>query len=79
MRLIRKNVEREADGAAAEKLLNDGFKRVESLPKETTPEPLEDKNVEEMTVEELKMLAKKRGLTGISSLSKQDLIDILKG
>lgn len=79
MRLIRKNVEREADGAAAEKLLNDGFEPVESLLKETIPEPLEEKNVEEMTVEELKMLAKKRGLTGISSLSKQDLIDILKG
>lgn len=79
MRLIRKNVEREADGAAAEKLLNDGFEPVESLLKETIPEPLEEKNIEEMTVEELKMLAKKRGLTGISSLSKQDLIDILKG
>lgn len=79
MRLIRKNVEREADGAAAEKLLNDGFEPVESLPKETIQEPLEEKNVEEMTVEELKMLAKKRGFTGISSLSKQDLIDILKG
>ena len=79
MRLIRKNVEREADGAVAERLLNDGFEPVESLPKETIPEPLEEKNIEEMTVEELKMLAKKRGLTGISSLSKQDLIDILKG
>ena len=79
MRLIRKNVEREADGAAVEKLLNDGFELVESLPKETIQEPLEEKNIEEMTVEELKMLAKKRGLTGISSLSKQDLIDILKG
>ena len=60
-------------------MLNDGFEPVESLPKETIPEPLEEKNIEEMTVEELKMLAKKRGLTGISSLSKQDLIDILKG
>ena len=79
MRLIRKNVEREAEGAVAEKLLKDGFEPVESLPKETIPEPLEEKNIEEMTVEELKMLAKKRGLTGISSLSKQDLIDILKG
>ena len=59
MRLIRKNVEREADGAVAEKLLNDGFEPVESLPKETIPEPLEEKNIEEMTVEELKMLAKK--------------------
>ena len=32
-----------------------------------------------MTVEELKTLAKERGLTGVSALAKQDLINILKG
>ena len=32
-----------------------------------------------MTVEELKAVAKERGLTGVSSLAKRDLIDILKG
>lgn len=81
MRLIRKNVEREADGAAVEKLINDGFKPVGISQPETIPELCEEdeKNIEEMTVEELKTLAKKRGLTGISSLTKRDLIDILKG
>lgn len=81
MRLIRKNVEREADGVTAQKLMNDGFKPVETAPLKTASESAKEatKNIEEMTVEELKTLAKKRGLTGVSDLVKQDLIDILKG
>lgn len=81
MRLIRKNVEREADGVTAQKLMNDGFKPVETTPLKTASESAKEatKNIEEMTVEELKTLAKKRGLTGVSALVKQDLIDILKG
>lgn len=81
MRLIRKNVEREADGVTAQKLMSDGFKPVEVTPQKTEADPVEEvtKNIEEMTVEELKILAKERGLTGVSALAKQDLIDILKG
>lgn len=81
MRLIRKNVEREADGVTAQKLMNDGFKPVEVATQKTESDPDEKatKNIEEMTVEELKTLAKERGLTGVSALAKQDLIDILKG
>ena len=81
MRLIRKNVEREADGVTAQKLMNDGFKPVEATPPKTASESAKEatKNIEEMTVEELKTLAKERGLTGVSALAKQDLIDILKG
>ena len=37
------------------------------------------KNIEDMTVEELKALAKEKGLTGVSSLAKADLLAILKG
>jgi hypothetical protein len=82
MRLIRKNVEREADGIAAEKLMNDGFKPVENTTSQKTDMKSDEKtakSIEEMTVEELKALAKERGLTGVSALAKQDLIDILKG
>ena len=81
MRLIRKNVEREADGVTAQKLMNDGFKPVEVTPQKTEADSAEEvtKNIEEMTVEELKTLAKERGLAGVSALAKQDLIDILKG
>ena len=80
MRLLRKNVEREADGVTAQKLMSDGFKPVETTsPKEESKPSEETKNIEEMTVEELKALAKERGLTGVSALAKRDLIDILKG
>ena len=81
MRLIRKNAEREADGVAAQKLINDGFKPVEVASQKTAANSADEatKNIEEMTVEELKTLAKERGLTGVSALAKQDLINILKG
>lgn len=81
MRLIRKNVEREADGVTAQKLINDGFKPVEVASQKTASNSAAEatKNIEEMTVEELKTLAKGRGLTGVSALAKQDLINILKG
>lgn len=81
MRLIRKNVEREAEGVTAQKLMNDGFKPVEVASQKTTSNSVNEatKNIEEMTVEELKTLAKERGLTGVSALAKQDLINILKG
>ena len=81
MRLIRKNVEREADGVTAQKLINDGFKPVEVASQKTASNSVDEatKNIEEMTVEELKALAKGRGLTGVSALAKQDLINILKG
>lgn len=82
MRLIRDNVEREADGTIAKKLMSDGFKPVENTTSQKTdmkPDEKAAKSIEEMTVEELKTLAKERGLTGVSALAKQDLIDILKG
>lgn len=79
MRLIRKNVEREADGATAEKLISDGFTAMEETKPDTVPEEKAGKNIEDMTVEELKALAKEKGLTGVSSLVKADLLAILKG
>ena len=82
MRLIRVNVEREADGADTAKLMQDGFNLVETpaQTEETSDsENVPEKAIEDMTVEELKAVAKERGLTGVSSLAKHDLIDILKG
>ena len=78
MRLIRKNVEREAVGAEAEKLISAGFTPMEDV-KDAAPEEKAGKNIEDMTVEELKSLAKEKGLTGVSSLAKADLLAILKG
>ena len=57
MRLKKGNVEREADGIKAERLLNDGFTRVEAV-KMQSPEVSNKKDLSEMTAEELKNLAK---------------------
>lgn len=46
---------------------------------DTVPEEKIGKDIEDMTVEELKTLAKEKGLTGVSSLTKADLLAILKG
>lgn len=78
MILIRGNVEREADGAIAEKLMKDGFRPLEGAAEAVSSETVE-KNLDEMTVDELKTLAKEKGLTGVSSLAKKDLLEILKG
>lgn len=57
MRLIRKNVEREAEGSAAEKLISDGFTPMKEATPDTVPEEKIGKDIEDMTVEELKTLA----------------------
>ena len=54
MRLIRKNVEREAEGSAAEKLISDGFTPMKEATSDTIPEEKIGKDIEDMTVEELK-------------------------
>ena len=79
MKLIRKNVEREASGVAAEMLIKDGFRPMEASSISENSEETWHKNVDDMTVEELKALAKEKGLTGVSSLAKADLLTILKG
>nr|DAL93856.1 MAG TPA: transcription termination factor Rho [Caudoviricetes sp.] len=86
MRLIKGNVERIVkDDVIASKLIADGFKELgearEVEPKkqaepENPPEP--EKNLEDMTVPELKALAKEKGIEGASSLGKEDLLAVLK-
>lgn len=92
MRLINENVEREAEGADIQKWKNKGYAELETeeIPSDTTEnisgeeaasgeeitEPTQ--NLEELTVQELRELAKSKGLEGTSSLNKQQLIDILK-
>ena len=44
--------------------------------RDTVPEEKIGKDIEDMTVEELKTLAKEKGLTGVSSLAKADLLDL---
>ena len=77
MRLKRGNVEREADGIKAEQLLKDGFERVETV-RAQSPEASTKKELSEMTAEELKELAKEKGISGASALTKAELQEVLK-
>ncbi len=77
MRLKRGNVEREADGIRAEQLLKDGFERVETV-RAQSPEVSVKKDLSEMTAEELKNLAKEKGISGVSALTKAELQEVLK-
>lgn len=77
MRLKRGNVEREVeDEFHAAKFMKDGYKPMEEM---TDPTETETKDVQEMSLEELRQLAKAKGLKGTSSLAKQELLEILAG
>lgn len=86
MRLIKGNVERIVkDDVIASKLIADGFKELGEVrevepEKQAEPEniPEPEKNLEDMTVPELKALAKEKGIEGASSLGKEDLLAVLK-
>lgn len=86
MRLKKGNVERIVkDDVKASKLIADGFKElsvaneVESK-KQAEPEAQQEpeKKLEDMTVPELKILAKEKGIEGASSLNREDLLAVLK-
>lgn len=81
MRLIRKNVEREAKGQDIQKWISKGYSELETKKvfSDTEKDVSEStQNLEELTVQELRELAKTKGLEGTSSLNKQQLIDVLK-
>lgn len=86
MRLIKGNVERIVkNDVIASKLIADGFKELGES-REVEPEKQADpeypqeqeKNLEDMTVPELKALAKEKCIEGTSSLSKEDLLAVLR-
>lgn len=83
MRVIRDNVEREVDASKCEQLLKDGYKLVETSgdskkeSSEAAGEAFGD--IDNMSLAELRAVAKEKGLSGYSSLSKDELLNILKG
>lgn len=76
MRLIKGNVERvvSTEGAAA-KLLSDGFRLLQT---ETVEEVEQSKDLADFKVDELKALAKEKGIAGCESLTKKELLEVLK-
>lgn len=86
MRLVKGNVERIVeDQVKANRLKADGFKELDAvdvvqsdaLPGSEIPTEAE-KNLDDMTVPELKALAKEKGIDGFSSLNREDLLSVLK-
>lgn len=79
-RMIKGNVERiAATEADKERLEKDGFKAItdESTDSESDPAASE-KPLEDMTVTELKALAKNKDIKGADSLNKEELLAVLK-
>lgn len=83
MRVIRENVEREVDASKCEQLLKDGYKLVETSrdsKKESSEATVEAPgDLDNMSLAELRTVAKEKGLSGYSSLSKDELMSVLKG
>lgn len=81
MRLKRGNVERIVESEQlAQKLLLDGYVKIDSPAGQEEPAGgRPDKPLEDMTVDQLRALAKEKGIGGYYSLAKQDLLELLKG
>lgn len=76
MRLIRKNVEREAEGAEAERLMKDGFAPIDTSSVEANSS--EKVNLKETKVEDLRRLAAENGIDNAGSLTRAELLAVLK-
>lgn len=77
MRLIRNNVERVAKSETQiAKLKAEGFEEMPSM--EATDKQQEAKELSEMNTQELKQVAKERGIEGYSGLKKEELLEVLK-
>ena len=78
MRLIRENVERIANTEAMiAKLKADGFREMEPFA-DGSKVSVFGVNLDTMTVNQLTVLAKEKGLEGYSSLTKEELLTALK-
>lgn len=75
-RLIRDNVERVVnDEYIRDKLIKQGYKLIEET--QNVQEDL--KKLNDLTIEELRELAKGKGIEGISKFKKDELIEVLEG
>ena len=84
MRMIKGNVERDVDDSKYEKFIEAGYKPV-NISGDSVKESLEEsiaeasKELDSMNLTKLRAVAKEQGLSGYSSLSKEELLNILKG
>lgn len=82
MRLKYKNVERTTDSeAAAARLMQQGYEVMESkltAPAETVSPVLGAAELDKMSLQALRALAKENDIPGADALGKKDLLDLLK-
>lgn len=84
MRLIRKNVERIAESEAQIAVLKAmGFRELQEQNSAGAPDPDDSGDadlhpLEDMDLTELRTLAKENGISGYSSLKKEELLLVLK-
>ncbi|MCI9359256.1 MAG: transcription termination factor Rho [Lachnospiraceae bacterium] len=80
MRLKKGNVERIAESELqAQRLMSDGYVKIDSpAGQEEAAGGRPDKPLEEMTVDQLRAIAKEKGIGGYYSLAKQDLLELLR-
>lgn len=72
---VEKVVEDKVAAARLEKL---GFVRIDGSAETKKTEPASKKELDDMTIQELRKLAKAQGVKGAAALSKEDLLEILK-
>ena len=80
MILIKGNIERVAeDPAAIQALIRQGYKPINNQPEAAAEEePEVPADLESLKVQELRALAKKKGIDGVNALTKAELVDLLK-
>ncbi len=84
MRYIKGNVEREAvSQSQCEQLEAKGFRKVETPEEPKTcevsePPELQEEPLDQMSAAQLKAIAKERGIESASSLTKAELLAVLK-
>lgn len=82
--MIRGNVERVAEGAAAERLIRQGYVQLGASDSAKKEEAADEKAepavaLDRLPVAALRKIAKEKGITGAAGLTKKELLAILKG
>lgn len=74
MVVIRGNIERMINDSEVQKYIANGYKPIEEY-----AEKIEEKvKIHTMKIEQLKEIAKEKGIKGYSSLTKKELLSVLK-